>query len=110
MIKFTATQKFGYPGNAITKLEETGFEDGMHKVTMQVSFMGLTGCSGALPQFYSELVMQRLRYKDTTMRDFYDMFNHRLVSLYYRAWKNISLRLITLIKKNKDPYNKYSVY
>ncbi|MDO6548650.1 type VI secretion system baseplate subunit TssG [Pseudoalteromonas carrageenovora] len=105
LIKFTATQKFGYPGNAITKLEETGFEDGMHKVNMQVSFMGLTGCSGALPQFYSELVMQRLRYKDTTMRDFYDMFNHRLISLYYRAWKKYKPSLNHVnYEKNKDPY------
>ena len=105
LIKFTATQKFGYPGNAITKLEETSFEDGLHKVNMQVSFMGLTGCSGALPQFYSELVMQRLRYKDTTMRDFYDMFNHRLISLYYRAWKKYKPSLNHINKdKNKDPY------
>ncbi|MBE0380060.1 type VI secretion system baseplate subunit TssG [Pseudoalteromonas prydzensis] len=105
LIKFTATQKFGYPGNAITKLEEIGFEDGLHKVHMQVSFMGLTGCSGALPQFYSELVMQRLRYKDTTMRDFYDMFNHRLVSLYYRAWKKYKPSLNhTNSARNKDPY------
>ncbi|KPZ55510.1 hypothetical protein AN391_02557 [Pseudoalteromonas sp. P1-13-1a] len=105
LIKFTATQKFGYPGNSITKLEEAGFEDGLHKVNIQVSFMGLTGCSGALPQFYSELVMQRLRYKDTTMRDFYDMFNHRLISLYYRAWKKYkpSLNHINNDKK-KDPY------
>ncbi|TMP16962.1 type VI secretion system baseplate subunit TssG [Pseudoalteromonas sp. S2893] len=107
LIKFTATQKFGYPGNAITKLEETGFEDGLHKVNMQVSFMGLTGCSGALPQFYSELVMQRLRYKDTTMRDFYDMFNHRLISLYYRAWKKYKPSLNHVNNdKNKDPYTK----
>ncbi len=105
LIRFTATQKFGYPGNAITKLEETSFEDGLHKVNMQVSFMGLTGCSGALPQFYSELVMQRLRYKDTTMRDFYDMFNHRLISLYYRAWKKYKPSLNHVNKdKNKDPY------
>jgi len=105
LIKFTATQKFGYPGNAITKLEEIGFEDGMHKVNMQVSFMGLTGCSGALPQFYSELVMQRLRYKDTTMRDFYDMFNHRLISLYYRAWKKYKPSLNHVNKdRNRDPY------
>lgn len=105
LIKFTATQKFGYPGNAITKLEESGFEDGMHKVNMQVSFMGLTGCAGALPQFYSELVMQRLRYKDTTMRDFYDMFNHRLISLYYRAWKKYKPSLNHVNdEKKKDPY------
>lgn len=105
LIKFKATQKFGYPGNAITKLEETGYEDGMHRVNIQVSFMGLTGCAGALPQFYSELVMQRLRYKDTTMRDFYDMFNHRLISLYYRAWKKYKPSLNHVNQeKNRDPY------
>lgn len=105
LIKFTAMQKFGYPGNAITKLEEIGFEDGLHKVHMQVSFMGLTGCSGALPQFYSELVIQRLRHKDTTMRDFYDMFNHRLVSLYYRAWKKYKPSLNHVNSDTaKDPY------
>lgn len=105
LIKFTATQKFGYPGNAITKLEQISFEDGLHKVNMQISFMGLTGCSGALPQFYSELVMQRIRYKDTTMRDFYDMFNHRLISLYYRAWKKYKPSLNHVNEdKDKDPY------
>jgi len=105
LVKFTATQKLGYPGNAITKLEEISYKDGLHRVNMQVSFMGLTGCAGALPQFYSELVMQRLRFKDTTMRDFYDMFNHRLISLYYRAWKKYKPSLNHVNKdKNKDPY------
>jgi len=107
LIKFTATQKFGYPGNAITKIENIGLKDSLTKVNIEVSFMGLTGCSGALPQFYSELVMQRLRFKDTTMRDFYDMFNHRLISLYYRAWKKYKPSLNhTNDKKLKDPYTK----
>ncbi|MCW1720146.1 type VI secretion system baseplate subunit TssG [Pseudoalteromonas sp. A3] len=107
LIKFTATQKLGFPGNAISKIENIGYEDNLAKVNIEVSFMGLTGCAGALPQFYSELVLQRLRFKDTTMRDFYDMFNHRLVSLYYRAWKKYKPSLNHINNnKSKDPYTK----
>ena len=56
-------------------------------VEMHISFTGLTGPSGVMPQHYSEMVLQRLKQRDKTMADFFDLFNHRLVSLYYRAWE-----------------------
>jgi type VI secretion system protein ImpH len=31
--------------------------------------------------------MQRVRAKDTALRDFLDIFNHRIVSLFYQAWE-----------------------
>jgi type VI secretion system protein ImpH len=88
LVRFKADQHLGFPGQSISKIN---VKDSKNKdkiaVEMHVSFMGLTGISGALPQHYSELVLERLKLKDTGMCDFYDLFNHRLISLFYRAWE-----------------------
>lgn len=56
-----------------------------------VTFFGLTGPNGVLPEHYTELLLRRIREKDTTSRDFFDLFNHRLISLFYRVWEKYRL-------------------
>jgi type VI secretion system protein ImpH len=58
---------------------------------MTVSFLGLAGPSGVLPQHYTTAVIRGLREKSVALRDFLDVFNHRLVSLFWRAWAKYRL-------------------
>jgi type VI secretion system protein ImpH len=54
---------------------------------MAVNFMGLTGPEGVLPLCYTEFLVERLQKRDSALADFLDIFNHRIVSLFYQAWE-----------------------
>src|SRR5262249_53829915 len=54
---------------------------------MVINFMGLYGPSGVLPLYYTDMVIQKIRQREPGLRDFYDIFNHRIVSLFYQAWE-----------------------
>jgi type VI secretion system protein ImpH len=87
LVRFKAEQHLGFAGQPINKANARNNADDKLTLELYISFLGLTGPSGVLPQHYTEMVLQRLKQRDGAMRDFYDMFNHRLISLYYRAWE-----------------------
>jgi type VI secretion system protein ImpH len=55
-----------------------------------VTCFGLLGAVGAMPDHYTQLIAQRIRNKDFTLYEFFNIFNHRLVTLFYRAWEKHS--------------------
>jgi type VI secretion system protein ImpH len=83
VVRFSVPPSISFPASEIQSLEEQ--EDGPAR--MAVNFLGLTGPQGVLPYHYTQLVADRLREKDPTMRDFFDLFHHRMISLFYRAWE-----------------------
>ena len=73
---------------------------------MLVNFFGLDGPSGVLPTRYIELVLERVHAKDTTLRDFLDIFNHRMISLLYRAWEKYRFP-VAYERGGDDPFTGY---
>jgi type VI secretion system protein ImpH len=85
VVRFAAHPSFPFPASQIQDLKWPK-TDGDAPV-MVINFMGLTGPSGVLPLYYTEMIVDRLRAKDPAMVEFFDMFNHRMVSLFYQAWE-----------------------
>lgn len=57
-------------------------------IRLSVNFFGLTGPQGVLPHAYTSHVAARARARDTAFRDFLDLFHHRALSLFHRAWEH----------------------
>jgi type VI secretion system protein ImpH len=96
-VRFAAHNSFPFPASQIQKIdwpkpqEDSSDAPSRRKPDpapkMTVNFMGLTGPVGALPLVYTELVVQRIRERDHTMAEFFDIFNHRMISFFYQAWE-----------------------
>jgi type VI secretion system protein ImpH len=54
---------------------------------MHVNFLGMFGPNGPLPQQLTDFARDRLRNAhDPTLVRFMDVFHHRMLSFFYRAW------------------------
>lgn len=84
-VRFEAHPSLAFPAGEIQSLEIPADEN--EPARMKVNFMGLSSPCGVLPTPYTELILDRAQRKDNGLRDFLDIFNHRALSLFYRAWE-----------------------
>jgi len=82
-VEFAVNNTLAFPASEIQSLEWPN--DGPAR--MMVNFMGLTGPTGVLPYCYTELILERRRAKDRALEEFLNIFNHRIISFFYRAWE-----------------------
>lgn len=90
VVRFSSVQSLSFPASEIHEIRRpTPVEDCRESdpPTMTVAFMGLTGPQGTLPAAYSEEVLSRNHKKKSATAAFFDIFNHRLISLFYRVWE-----------------------
>lgn len=91
IVRIKANNSLVFPASQIQDLKPAAKDQAMPVIV--VNFMGLTGPMGALPQHYTEQVMRQIRdFKDGdetryALRDWLDLFNHRMISHFYRAWE-----------------------
>ncbi len=87
-VRFRTRPDLVFPPSAIYDLARG--EDGSPPLLTQ-PFFGLVGINGVLPRHYSELltrVERETKHPERfALRDFLEIFNHRLLSLFYRAWE-----------------------
>jgi type VI secretion system protein ImpH len=88
-VRFHVHNTLSFPASQIDALDWP--EGGQPQLS--VNFMGLTGPLGVLPYCYTELILERSRAKDETLRAFFDIFNHRILSLFYQAWEKYRFAL-----------------
>lgn len=82
VVRFGVPPSIGFPASELQTLEV----ESDAPARMTVNFMGLTGPQGVLPLYYTLFAAERARARDHALRDFLDIFHHRIISLFYRAW------------------------
>jgi type VI secretion system protein ImpH len=91
--RFRTLPSLGFSASAVAGVHapDPATPDSLPPVEMVVPFLGLVGSNGVMPHHYTALLLKRLRDKDFALREFLDLFHHRLVSLFYRAWEKYRL-------------------
>lgn len=87
---YTLGHSLSFPINDIALIKEESKKfiyKTYSSIEIYTNFIGLTGPNGALPDCYAELVRQRMHFHDHTLQEFLNLFNHRIITLFYKAWK-----------------------
>jgi type VI secretion system protein ImpH len=72
-----------------------------------VNFFGLLGANGPLPLHLTEYIRDRQRHmNDPTLAHFSDLFHHRMISLFYRAWAS-GQPAVSLDRPGADRFSGY---
>jgi type VI secretion system protein ImpH len=82
-LRFSARTSLAFPPSEIYDLKR--MENGQTRMT--VEFMGLCAAISVMPAPYTEFLLSRAREKDYVMEDFLNIFNHRMISFFYRGWE-----------------------
>jgi type VI secretion system protein ImpH len=94
VVRFRSDVSFVFPPGDIRELHRA---DSDEPDDMLVSFMGVAspGSFGSLPVPYTEEIhRQERQFRNRALRDFFDIFNHRIVSLFYRAWQRARVAVL----------------
>lgn len=83
-VRFGQTPLLHFHASAFTNVK---FDNNSGDYKLKNSYWGMLGINGPLPSHLTEYAIERnYRLKDTTFTEFLDVFNHRFISLFYRAW------------------------
>lgn len=83
--QFESRVTLEYPASEIQRITPPASPSGPFAIA--VNLMGLAGQHGPLPLADTERILENVSRRDGAMRDFLDLFNHRLLSIMVRIHK-----------------------
>lgn len=86
-VRFRPHPGMGFPASEFKRVEDP--EHPHLPPTIRTTFMGLYGVESPLPTAYIDDITQR-RDGYEAISDFLDIFNHRMITQYYRIWRKYS--------------------
>ncbi len=109
VVRFGTLPSLEFPASALHSLESPpkGGQDALDPFRMTVTFMGLVGLKGVLPRHYTEALLEPNSSKVRQQaRAFFDIFNHKFISLFYDAWEKHSF-VVSHERKAETALNRY---
>jgi len=92
---------------APSTLEEVRSLEGSRVIRMAVNFLGMFGPNGPLPQHLTDFARDRYQNAhDPTFVRFIDVFHHRMLSFFYRAWA-INQKSVDFDRPDESRYANY---
>lgn len=107
-VRFRSRARMGFPAGEIAAVEFDDLDDGGYgeplPPTIRTTFMGLYGVDAVMPTHYLDDIAMREEGHEA-VEAFLDQFNHRFVTLLYRAWKKYRYPE-TFRHGGADPYSR----
>lgn len=97
-IRFEPDPSISFPVSDISSIYQKD-----DSIRFLLSFMSLTGVSSPLPVYFSQYISE-CHEKSSDLEGFLSIFNHRIYTLFFRAWERNNLTCI--INDNKSKFFK----
>jgi type VI secretion system protein ImpH len=91
VIRYSVNPNLSFPPGDIESIHFTE-KDGHPYVEIMLNLMGLHGSSSPMPTYFTEFIAQNQDVPNA-LQDFFDIFNHRLITILYRAWNKYRYHL-----------------
>lgn len=82
-IRLRSRVDFTFPSSEIHQISPVS--SAPYRAEITANILSLAGTQGPLPDVFAELLLERVKYRDTALSDFLDIFHHRLLLLMYRV-------------------------
>ncbi|UQZ90376.1 type VI secretion system baseplate subunit TssG [Deltaproteobacteria bacterium Smac51] len=83
-LRFRVNPDLSFPPSDINSIS-WNYEGPSPTVEMTLNLMGLHGAASPLPGYFTEFVTKH-QDEESRLRDFFDLFNHRLICLFFDSW------------------------